>query len=320
MSRLEFHYLNTLREDMMILQYDHASRIVRNIDTNPEWIHGIKAPDDMLSKLFSVQNPIRRDRVPGGGIKRYGGPLPMRRHTRPFLNPIDYSSHKPGREWRILPTDPFPYAPLASRLPKIESITLYCFPKLASQNKMSVLHAIMALQSISGCKAEPYFAAHSDAALGIKAGHVAGAVSTIEEGDRMWSFLDRFVNCVLPRVREWEGYNGRQAWKDNGEIRLHLDAQAVGYFPEIEPYFDQYPQLHDMEISFQTTAKFRNEAISLLSGFQIPFLDRETELATLEQAKKAAESKDPFAKFRTKKRQAGINARGTASVTRAKRK
>jgi large subunit ribosomal protein L5 len=186
---------------------------------------------------------------------------------------------------------------------------------------MSVLSSIMALQSISGLKADPFFAPINEATREWKIGQVAGATVTIDSGDRMWSFLDRFVNCVLPRIREWPGFDSRAAWQGNGELRVFVDAQAVGYFPEIESYFDQYPALYDLEVSFNTNTKFRNEAVTLLSGFQIPFLGREVEMRMQEEAKKKQESSDPFAKYRAKnKRKSGMGARGGQTVARGSTK
>lgn len=72
LSRLEYHYLNTLREDLMILHYDHGSRLLQKLDSLPEWTEGTRAPEDLLARVFSVQDPIARDRVKGGGPSRYG--------------------------------------------------------------------------------------------------------------------------------------------------------------------------------------------------------------------------------------------------------
>jgi hypothetical protein len=71
-SRLEYHYINTIKEDQMILHYDHASKLIRSLEENPEWSDGLKAPEDLISRVFGVQDPIARDRVKGGGPKRYG--------------------------------------------------------------------------------------------------------------------------------------------------------------------------------------------------------------------------------------------------------
>lgn len=218
----------------------------------------------------------------------------------------------------MLPPHPPPYSPVASRLPALKGITLVSYPPLAHQNKMSVLSSIMCLQSISGAAAQPYFAENSDHARNLKAGQVAGSTVRLESGDRMWSFLDRFVNCVLPRVREWEGFNSLQAWKGDGKIVLSIDAQSVGYFPEIEPFFDSYPALYDLEIIMETSAATRGEAVSLLSGFQIPFLSREKEIETLEAEKKKEEERDPFAKFKKGRKKAGKTARGNQIVGRAR--
>lgn len=71
-ARLESHYLNTLREDLMILHYDNSSRALATLEQDPEWTDGVKVPDDLLKRVFSADDRIARDRVKGGGLARYG--------------------------------------------------------------------------------------------------------------------------------------------------------------------------------------------------------------------------------------------------------
>jgi large subunit ribosomal protein L5 len=50
-------------------------------------------------------------------------------------------------------------------------------------------------------------------------------------GDKMYDFLDRLVNVVLPRVRDFEGVSAN-AFDGRGNYSLGLRDQLV--FPEIE--------------------------------------------------------------------------------------
>jgi large subunit ribosomal protein L5 len=65
-------------------------------------------------------------------------------------------------------------------------------------------------------------------------------------GQEMYNFLDKMIQCVLPRIREWPGVN--PIGDDKGSISFMLPASAVGTFPDIEPHFDSFPRLFDIEV------------------------------------------------------------------------
>lgn len=84
--------------------------------------------------------------------------------------------------------------------------------------------------------------------------------------DRMYEFLDRLVNFVIPRIRDFRGVS-RNAFDQNGNYTLGIKEQTI--FPELE--LDKVPATHGMDISFVTTAKTKEEAMALLGGFGMPF-------------------------------------------------
>jgi hypothetical protein len=110
----------------------------------------------------------------------------------------------------------------------------------------------------------------------------------------MYDFVDKMTQCVLPRLREWQGFNG--VGNDKGSLAFQLPKTAVGYFPDIEPHFDSYPKFFDLDIMMHTTGQSDWEAALCLSGFQIPFLPKR-----VIQEEVVEESKDPWAKFRKPK-------------------
>lgn len=84
--------------------------------------------------------------------------------------------------------------------------------------------------------------------------------------DRMYEFLERLINFVMPRIRDFRGVS-RTAFDQNGNYTLGLKEQTI--FPELE--LDKLPITHGMDISFVTTAGNKDEAMSLLEGFGMPF-------------------------------------------------
>ena len=84
--------------------------------------------------------------------------------------------------------------------------------------------------------------------------------------ERMYDFLDRLVNVVLPRVRDFEGVPA-DSFDGRGNYSLGLRDQLV--FPEIE--FDKVDKLLGMSITIVSSAKTDEEGRALLKAFGMPF-------------------------------------------------
>jgi large subunit ribosomal protein L5 len=84
----------------------------------------------------------------------------------------------------------------------------------------------------------------------------------------MYSFLERFINLVLPRMRDFQGLNPN-SFDRNGNYNMGLREQLI--FPEID--YNTVDQLRGFNITFVTTAKTKQEGFALLKGFGFPFRD-----------------------------------------------
>ncbi len=83
---------------------------------------------------------------------------------------------------------------------------------------------------------------------------------------RMYEFLDRLVNIVLPRVRDFRGVPPN-AFDGRGNYTLGLRDQLV--FPEID--YTKVERARGMNITIVTTARTDKEAYALLKGLGMPF-------------------------------------------------
>ena len=92
-----------------------------------------------------------------------------------------------------------------------------------------------------------------------------GATVTLR-GDRMYEFLDRFVNIALPRVRDFRGVSPK-AFDGRGNYTVGLRDQLI--FPEID--FGKIDKARGMNVCIVTTAKTDEEARSLLRHLGMPF-------------------------------------------------
>ena len=87
-------------------------------------------------------------------------------------------------------------------------------------------------------------------------------------GTRMYEFMDRLVNVVLPRVRDFRGVPSR-AFDGGGNYTLGMKDQLV--FPEID--YTRVERPRGMNITIVTSAKTDKEAYALLKKLGMPFTD-----------------------------------------------
>jgi large subunit ribosomal protein L5 len=84
--------------------------------------------------------------------------------------------------------------------------------------------------------------------------------------ERMYEFLDRLVNIVLPRVRDFRGV-APEAFDGRGNYTLGMRDQLV--FPEID--YTKVERPRGMNITVVTTARSDSEARALLKKLGMPF-------------------------------------------------
>jgi len=81
----------------------------------------------------------------------------------------------------------------------------------------------------------------------------------------MFSFLERLINLVLPRLRDFNGLN-TNGFDKNGNYNFGLKTQLI--FPEIS--YESVDQIKGLNITIVTTAKTKKEGISLLKNYGLP--------------------------------------------------
>ena len=89
-------------------------------------------------------------------------------------------------------------------VPRLHKIVVNMGVGEATQNAKVLDPAVNELGQITGQKPVVTRAKKSIAAFKVRQGQSIGAMVTLR-GDRMYEFLDRLVNIVLPRVRDFKG-------------------------------------------------------------------------------------------------------------------
>ena len=91
-------------------------------------------------------------------------------------------------------------------------------------------------------------------------------------GERIYDFFDKFLNIVLPRMREFYGVS-INSFDGRGNYTLGLKEQIV--FPEVD--YDEIDKVRGLEMSIITTAKTDGEGRHLLESLGILFAKDESE-------------------------------------------
>jgi large subunit ribosomal protein L5 len=120
------------------------------------------------------------------------------------------------------------------------------------------------LETITGQKAVKTKARKSVSNFKIREGMEIGARVTLRD-QRMWEFLDRFINVALPRIRDFRGLPTRMSGA--GDYTLGLKDQLI--FPEIE--YDKVDEARGMNVTIVTSANNDEEGRELLSMLGMPF-------------------------------------------------
>ena len=121
---------------------------------------------------------------------------------------------------------------------------------------------------IAGQKLSERKAKLSVATFAIREGMVVGLSGTLR-GERMYDFFDKFVNIVLPRLRDFRGVK-RTSFDKNGSYTLGLIDHTV--FPEID--ITKAAPAHGMEITFVTNAGSIEKGEKLLELLGMPFIKK----------------------------------------------
>lgn len=151
--------------------------------------------------------------------------------------------------------------------PRLEKIVLNIGLGEAIQNSKALDAATSDLAAIAGQKPVITRARKSIAAFKVRQGMPIGVMVTLR-GPRMWSFLDRLINLVLPRLRDFRGVS-RRSFDGRGNYSLGLREQIV--FPEID--YDKVDKLRGLEVVIVTTAPDDEQGYALLKRLGMPFRD-----------------------------------------------
>jgi large subunit ribosomal protein L5 len=152
------------------------------------------------------------------------------------------------------------------QIPYLEKVVINMGLGSDKENPKGLEAAMKELGIIAGQKAVITRAKKSVANFKLREGMTIGAKVTLR-GDRMYYFVDKLFNIVLPRVRDFRGVSDK-AFDGRGNYALGLKEQLI--FPEIN--YDDVDKVRGMNVVFVTSAKTDEECKELLTQLGIPFM------------------------------------------------
>jgi len=151
------------------------------------------------------------------------------------------------------------------QVPRITKIVLNMGLGEAIQNIKILDGAVEELTLIAGQRAVTTRARRSIAAFKLREDMPIGCMVTLRR-EKMYFFLDKLINVVLPRVRDFRGVSPK-AFDGRGNYTLGLREQLI--FPEID--YDKVEKIKGMNICIVSTAETDEEAFFLLKEMGMPF-------------------------------------------------
>jgi len=150
-------------------------------------------------------------------------------------------------------------------VPQLVKITINMGLGEAIQNPKVLEAATADLTIIAGQKPVITRARKSISNFKLREGMPIGCAVTLRR-ERMYEFLDRFVNVAMPRIRDFRGISAK-SFDGRGNYNLGIREQLI--FPEID--YDKVDKVRGMTISFSTTARTDEEGRQLLTELGMPF-------------------------------------------------
>jgi len=149
-------------------------------------------------------------------------------------------------------------------IPKVVKISVNRGLGEGSRNSKELDISLKEIATITGQQPVINKATKSIAGFKIRDGMEVGASVTLRR-EKMYSFLDRLIHIILPRIRDFRGISV-DSFDGQGNYNLGIKDQLI--FPEIS--YDDVTQMQGLDISIVTTAANDEQAYCLLKNLGLP--------------------------------------------------
>lgn len=153
-----------------------------------------------------------------------------------------------------------------NEVPKLRKISVNVGLGKAKDDKKLLEIAENTLAKITGQKPVATTSRMSIATFKLREGNKIGMMVTLR-GDNMYEFMDRVINIILPRLRDFHGVSNK-SFDAQGNYSIGFHDQSV--FPELT--FEETTTAHGLQVNFVIDARNTADAKALLTKFGMPFM------------------------------------------------
>lgn len=144
------------------------------------------------------------------------------------------------------------------QIPRLDKVVLNMGVGEAVGNPKVLVAAVKEMEAIAGQKVMVTKARQSISNFKLREGQKLGCKVTLR-GQRMWVFLDKLFNIVLPRIRDFGGISPNQ-FDGRGNFSMGVKEQIL--FPEVD--YDKVEKIRGMNVCVITTANTDEEGAEFL--------------------------------------------------------
>lgn len=150
-------------------------------------------------------------------------------------------------------------------VPKLEKILVHISLGEAKDNAGVIDKVKVYLTALAGQLPTITYAKKSIASFKVTQGQPVGMVATLR-GQRMYDFLEKLVNIVLPKVRDFRGIS-EKSFDGQGNLNIGIREQAI--FPEVD--YKTIDKVRGMAITIVTNTNEKEHSKKLLEFLGVPF-------------------------------------------------
>lgn len=150
-------------------------------------------------------------------------------------------------------------------IPKVEKVIISMGLGEAKDNQGILEKVKVYMSALAGQSPIVTVAKKSIANFKLSKGQAIGMMVTLR-GEKMYSFLDKLINIVLPKVRDFKGVPNN-SFDQSGNLSLGLREQII--FPEVD--YKSVDKTRGLGITITTTARTSEQGRKLLEYLGMPF-------------------------------------------------
>ena len=150
-------------------------------------------------------------------------------------------------------------------VPRLDKVVINYRVTEARESQESLTSAIEELTAIAGQKPQLCRAKKAVSSFKIRENDPLALKVTLR-GGRMYDFVEKLFNIILPRLRDFKGMS-LKAFDGVGNYNLTIKDQTL--FPEIN--LDKINKIRSVQVTLNISASSKDEAKMLLSTLGFPF-------------------------------------------------